>query len=141
MGKRAAVAAIAVVAVAAGMQLVRPETTNPPADPTTAFAAPQPAAAVLERSCLDCHSNRTVWPWYSKVAPASWLVAQDVKEGRTRLNFSEWNHYGPEMAALRLKAACKEASEGDMPPWQYTLVHRNAKPGAEGVAAICALVP
>ena len=45
---------------------------------------------ILERSCYDCHSNRTRWPWYSHVAPVSWLVARDVHEGREEINFSEW---------------------------------------------------
>jgi mono/diheme cytochrome c family protein len=132
---------IALAVLAAGAQFVQPEHTNPPSDPAASFAPPGEAAAIIERSCADCHSNRTVWPWYSKVAPASWLVAQDVKEGRARLNFSEWSRFGPEMARLRLKAVCKEAAAGEMPPFQYTLIHRDAKLGEAGVAALCGLKP
>jgi mono/diheme cytochrome c family protein len=137
MRKKVAWALGSLALLAAGAQLIRPERANPASDPAAAYAAPPQTAAVIERACKDCHSNRTVWPWYSNVAPVSWLVAQDVKEGRGRLNFSEWNRYGPEMAALRLKAVCQEAARGEMPPWQYTLVHRSAKLREAGVGALC----
>lgn len=141
MRKRLVLAVIVLAVAVAGAQLVQPVRTNPPLDPSAAFNPPKEAAVVINRACADCHSNRTVWPWYSKVAPASWLVAQDVKEGRARLNFSEWNRYGPEMAALRLKAVCKAAAEGEMPPFQYKLMHRDAKLGEPGVAVLCGLKP
>jgi hypothetical protein len=135
-------AAIAIVAVAAAAQFVQPDRTNPRSDPALEVKASPEAAAVIERMCRDCHTNRTVWPWYSRVAPASWLVASDVKEGRARLNFSEWGRYGPEMAALRAKVVCREAAIGDMPPPQYKLIHRDARPRESGVRALCGgLVP
>ena len=114
-----------------------------PSDPAAAFEAvvkpPAHAASVVARSCRDCHSNQTVWPWYSAVAPASWLVARDVREGRAHLNFSEWNIYGAEMSRLRMKAICEEVTEGKMPPKYYTPLHRNARLTANDVGALCGL--
>ncbi len=141
MKKKLEYAAVALAALWVAAQFVRPERNNPPADPAASFEAVTAAApqvrAVLERACADCHSNHTVWPWYSKVAPVSWLVAQDVKEGRARLNFSEWNRLAPEMSALRRKAMCKEVREGDMPPLQYRLIHTGARLSAADVGLLC----
>jgi hypothetical protein len=73
------------------------------------------------RACYDCHSNETVWPWYSNVAPVSWLVQRDVDEGREELNYSEWNraHEGGESA--------ETVREGSMPPRSYLLTHPDAR--------------
>ncbi len=128
--------------IAVVIQFVRPDRTNPPSDPTGSFEAlvkPAPrAAAVLGRACMDCHSNQTVWPWYSAVAPVSWLVANDVNEGRARLNLSEWRNLGPDMSAKRRKSMCTEVSGGEMPLWQYRLIHREARLSAQDVSAVCA---
>ena len=72
--------------------------------------------AVIGRACSDCHSNHTVWPWYSRISPVSWLVARDVKEGRAKLNFSQWNIYSPEMTRIKLGEICEEVKKGEMPP-------------------------
>jgi len=123
-------------------RFVPPDLSNPPINPAATFEAvakPNPAAAaVLQRACYDCHSNRTVWPWYSRVAPASWLVAGDVKEGRAHLNLSEWANYGSEMAAEKLRGICNEAKSGAMPLWQYRLIHPQARLSADDVNALCA---
>lgn len=125
-------------------QFFQPARGNPPADPAASFEAiaqpPGPVVEVLARSCRDCHSHQTRWPWYSRVSPVSWLVAKDVKEGRARLNLSQWNLYGPEMAQLRMRAMCDEARFGAMPPKYYTPLHRDARLNAAGVAALCAMV-
>jgi mono/diheme cytochrome c family protein len=73
------------------------------------------------RACFDCHSNETTWPWYSNVAPVSWLIQRDVVEGRRRLNFSEWNRQ--QRAA---DEAAEAVSEGEMPPWFYLPLHKSA---------------
>ena len=76
------------------IQLVPVERTNPPVETE---AQPLPATKeVLKRACYDCHSNETKWPWYSYVAPASWLVVDDVHQARENLNFSTWNLYDSE---------------------------------------------
>lgn len=136
------IALLAVVVILAVAQLFPPERSNPPSDPSASFEAlakPSPeVAAIVERSCQDCHSNRTVWPWYSRVAPVSWLVASDVSEGRQNLNFSEWNLLSPEKSHARLRKVCEEVRSGDMPPWYYTLMHSRAKLSPADVQTLCA---
>ncbi|NQW22470.1 MAG: heme-binding domain-containing protein [SAR202 cluster bacterium] len=69
------------------------------------------------RACYACHSNQTVWPWYSNIAPVSWLVQSDVDGGRHSLNFSEWNRPQEEPGE-----AAEKVAEGEMPPWFYTIL-------------------
>lgn len=74
------------------------------------------------RVCGDCHSNETRWPWYSHLAPVSWLVQHDVEEGRSHFNVSEWEReeqHGDE--------AAEQLRDGDMPPWFYLPVHPEAR--------------
>src|SRR5690348_6573673 len=82
-------------------QLVRPQRTNPPV--VSDVAAPPEIEAVLRRACFDCHSNETAWPWYTAVAPISWVLHRDVLEGRRRLNFSEWGEYASDPETLSRK--------------------------------------
>ena len=88
---------------------------------------PPEVAGVLERSCMDCHSNRTDWPWYSHVAPASWFVADHVNHGRRHLNFSRWGEYGRRDRLELLDGICATTKGGSMPLGSYTLVHRGAR--------------
>ncbi len=122
--------AIGVVVVAIGIQFVRPERTNPPIDPAKDIVGqsslPPEVRAVLERSCFDCHSNRTRWPWYSQVAPASWLVVNDVNEGRRHLNFSEWEGYKVGRRLSKLESVMGEVNKGGMPLGTYLLLHGDA---------------
>jgi hypothetical protein len=76
---------------------------------------------LTQRACFDCHSNETVWPWYSNIAPISWLIQHDVDEGRRRLNFSD---FADSRAIRRVDRAI---TEGEMPPPYYTLMHPQAK--------------
>lgn len=126
--KRSVLAVLAFLVVA---QFIRPTTVNPPVDTTkeiTAHMSIEPAIqSILDRSCSDCHSNRTVWPWYSHVAPVSWLVASDVHDGRRHVNFSEWGAYPADKRAKALDEICKEVRQGDMPPFQYMPMHPAAK--------------
>ena len=122
---------LALIIVAAGIQFIQPKRTNPQVDLQMTFEAvvkPSPEiSAILHRSCYDCHSNSTRWPWYSHVAPASWLVADDVKEGRQHMNFSEWGRLSKEAAQSKLEDIRNEVSSGDMPLWQYRLIHKEAR--------------
>ena len=74
------------------------------------------------RACFDCHSNMTKWPWYSWVAPASWLVAHDVAEGREHLNFSEFDR-----RQRNADECADQIRSGEMPPWQYLPLHQEAR--------------
>ncbi len=105
-------------------QMFRVDRTNPPI--VQDVAAPPEVDGLLRRACYDCHSNETVWPWYSQVAPMSWLLARDVREGRAEFNFSTWSAYAPAKKDKKLKESAEEAAEGEMPPWFYVLVHRDA---------------
>ena len=87
---------------------------------------PTETAAVVKRSCMDCHSNETAWPWYSYVAPASWLVERDVHSGRDHMNLSEWQQYSFKQRRKLLADIASAVKNGDMPLPQYTLVHRDA---------------
>jgi mono/diheme cytochrome c family protein len=78
---------------------------------------------LAQRACFDCHSNDTIWPWYSNIAPVSWLVYRDVVEGRKRLNFSDWQSSSRREPGELASAV----TEGEMPPFQYLLMHANAK--------------
>ena len=83
----------------------------------------QPATRTLvARACFDCHSNQTVWPWYAHVAPVSWLVQQDVDEGRAHVNFSEWNRLQRGLRGVR-----NDVMRGQMPPWYYLPLHPQAR--------------
>ncbi len=123
--------AAALLAVA---QLIPVDRTNP-ADGTDP-RAPEEALQVLRRSCYDCHSNETVWPWYSKVAPASWLLARDVAEGRDAVNYSLWAGYPRQERAELLEETWEEVAEGEMPPALYVLMHPEARLSAADRAAL-----
>ncbi len=114
-----------------GIQWIQPDRKNPPVDAAATFEAvvkPAPqVAAIVQRACYDCHSDSTSWPWYSRIAPVSWLIAGDVREGRARLNFSQWNLLGADMSKRRLKEACREMRKGSMPLWNYKLAHPRAR--------------
>ncbi len=121
----------ALVALFALLQLANPPRTNPPVAPghdLTATNPPPPEiAALLHSACYDCHSCETKWPWYSRIAPVSWLVVSDVNDGRERLNFSDWPRALPERAAKRLERISEEVDDKEMPPAKYTLLHPEAR--------------
>jgi hypothetical protein len=133
--------AVVVFVVFAAAQLIRPERANPATDVSRTIQAYSGTSsglvAVLDRSCSDCHSNRTMWPWYTQIAPVSWLMAYGVAEGRKAVNFSEWAAYPPEQQRKLLVDACQDASEGKM-PGPYTLLHPETRLSAQDVETICA---
>jgi hypothetical protein len=132
-------AAILLFALAA--QIFQPRPSNPPIDPSRTvqarLAVPSDVSAVLDRSCRDCHSNATTWPWYSKVSPASWLVVSDVNEGRDHLNFSEWGAYDAKRVDHELEEICEHVREGEMPLSSYTWLHPAAKLSKDDVVILC----
>jgi hypothetical protein len=86
---------------------------------------------ILKTACYDCHSNQTKLPWYSHIAPVSWLVTKDVSEGREELNFSEWTTYPKRKLIKKLEEMGEEVDEGEMPLQIYTVIHGDAKLTAE----------
>lgn len=142
MSRRLKQAAILFIVVFAAAQLVRPERANPPTDVSRTIQAQVGMAsglvAVLDRACSDCHSNGTVWPWYTQIAPLSWLMAHGVTEGRKAVNFSEWVAYQPEQQRMLLVESCQDVSKGRMPPSPFTLLHSEARLSTRDVETICA---
>lgn len=107
------------------IQAIPVDRSNPPVE-TEVPASPE-VREVLRRACYDCHSNETVWPWYSRVAPVSWLVARDVHEGREHMNFSTWNRLSGEDRMEKIHESQEAVSEGEMPLWFYVPLHPEAR--------------
>jgi Haem-binding domain len=143
MGRRLKQAAVVFVVIFAGAQLIRPERANPPTDVSRTIQAQVGTAsglvAVLDRSCRDCHSNGTVWPWYTQIAPVSWLMASGVTKGRQAVNFSEWAAYAPEQQRMLLAVSCDDVKSGKM-PGPYTLLRPETRLSGQDVETICAAV-
>lgn len=123
---------IVIAATFVGIQLIPVERKNPPV--VSDLEAPVEVKTILKRSCYDCHSNEVNWPWYGYVAPVSWLVAYDVREGRAELNFSEWNRYAGD-AEMKEEIA-EEIAQGEMPLPVYLITHRNASVSAQELATL-----
>lgn len=122
-------------------QVVRPAKTNPPVEPSMALESrvevePQ-VEKILDRSCADCHSNKTRWPWYSDVAPVSWFVIDHVNDGRNHLNFSEWGRYDAFEQRDLLRETCLMVKTGAMPLSSYTPMHAGSKLTPDEVGLIC----
>jgi hypothetical protein len=129
-----AVSGMLVLAALVAIQFVPVDTSNPPV--TGEVPTSPTVKAVLRRACYDCHSNETEWPWYSRVAPISWFLARDVREGRAELNFSTWNQYSTQQQVKKLKESWEEVAEGEMPPWFYLPAHRDARLSMEDRALL-----
>ena len=112
---------------------------RPPAGRRVVWDSPR-TEELARRSCFDCHSNETRWPWYVKVAPVSWFVATDVKRARKAVNFSEWSVQAGRTANTAmgtLAAACAGVTAGHMPPALYRLMHPEARLSEEEAICFC----
>jgi len=112
------------------MQFFRIDKSNPPVDTTldlvTAVHVPSEIKQILGTSCFDCHSNKTVYPWYSNIAPVSWWVKKHINEARDELNFSEWGSYSLRRKDHKLEELVEMVEEDEMPLPSYLIVHRDA---------------
>jgi len=106
-------------------QMIPIQRSNPPV--TAEIIVPADVMTLLRRACYDCHSNETTWPWYSRIAPISWLMAYDVSEGRHHLNFSRWGDLPPDRQAKKLQKTAEAIAEGEMPPFYYLPAHPQAR--------------
>jgi len=134
---------VALTAFLIVIQIFQPARTNPSASPGKSLAAqvgvPEGVYASLLRSCGDCHSNQTRWPWYSRVAPLSWVITDDVNEGRRHMNLQDWQAQpDPKQANDRLVDICPEIRKKGMPPFSYRLVHGANQLNQKEIDAICA---
>ncbi|MFO1476257.1 MAG: heme-binding domain-containing protein [Verrucomicrobiota bacterium] len=122
---------IGAAVVFAALQLTNPARTNPPvregADALATHSPPAEISALLRRACYDCHSCETTWPWYSRVAPMSWLIVGHVNDGRRRLNFSDWPHDDPKRSARKWNRVGEALESGEMPIPSYTWIHAAAR--------------
>lgn len=114
-------AAAVIVVLLVAIQFIPVQPTDPPMTREIQWDSPQ-TQALAQRACNDCHSNTTVWPWYSRIAPISWRVASHVNDGRRRLDFSEWDR--PNENSQRI---IEQITSGHMPPWDYLLLHPEAR--------------
>jgi hypothetical protein len=100
---------------------------------------PPDVQAVLKRSCYDCHSNSTVWPWYSHVAPVSWYVARDVNVARSHINLQDWeSQINEQEGKEHLGLVCKLIKKGQMPPADYRVMHKTANVTPAETDSVCA---
>ena len=93
---------------------------NPPIKSEPNWSSPE-ARALVKEQCFECHSNETEWPWYSNIAPASWLVSYDVIEGREHVNFSNWG------GITEFDEIIEVVEKGEMPPIQYKIFYPNTR--------------
>jgi hypothetical protein len=134
--------ALALAAVFLLAQFVQPKRTNPPVVPSRSIEAhvqvPQEVLPILKRACGDCHSSETRWPWYSHIAPLSWIVADDVNLGRRHVNFQDWEaQENPKEAAEHLALICKEVRDKGMPPFSYRMMHKESRLSNKEVETLC----
>jgi hypothetical protein len=120
-----------VVVALVGIQFVPVERDNPPV--SADFDESPEVEAILRRSCYDCHSNETRWPWYAHVAPVSWLVAHDVEEGRDHMNLSLWGDLDEKHRERLREEIYEEVEAGEMPLPMYLRAHGDAKLSREDV--------
>ncbi|MCF7805892.1 MAG: heme-binding domain-containing protein [Candidatus Marinimicrobia bacterium] len=125
---------IAVIGILIIIQFFGIDRSNPPV--TQEIDAPANVKNVLEKSCFDCHSNKTDWPWYSYIAPISWLVGSDVHEAREHMNFTEWDTYTTEERLELIEEIWEEVEEGEMPLGIYEIMHPDAEPTIQDKTAL-----
>jgi len=100
--------------------------TTPETDFVLVNKVPSEIENQLMQSCYNCHSNNTVYPWYSKIQPAAWFLEDHIKEGKAELNFNEWDNYSDRRKKSKLRSIIKQIENGEMPLDSYTLIHRDA---------------
>lgn len=113
------------------IQFIRPGQTNPATDVQLDFSAvnnpPEEIKGLLKAACYDCHSNETVYPWYSQIAPVSWWLSAHVREGREHLNFSTFGQLSANDRAKAFEEVAEVIQEGEMPMASYTWTHLEAR--------------
>ena len=135
------IVAILLVVLVLGIQAIRPARTNPPIDESQTINAKtqmtSDVTAIFDRSCRDCHTNKTVWPWYTNVAPVSWWLSNHVNDGRRSLNMSEWGRLPNDRQDRKLRQICDEVQDGIMPLSSYTPMHPAAKLSDQDRKTLC----
>ena len=141
MKKFLKITAICIFAAFLFIQFFRPGFTNPPVNQAETLEAstevPENVREILKRSCYDCHSNETVYPWYSKIQPSAWFLDDHIHAGRSELNFSVWNTYAASSKRNKLDEICEQLKERLMPLPSYLWVHWDAQVSNEEINILC----
>lgn len=141
MKKVLKIIALFAIAAFAAIQFYRPNTLTAPivrAETLEASAEmPEDIALILKRSCNDCHTNQTNYPWYAAVTPVNWLLADHIDEGRKEMNFSVWNTYSAKKKQRKFDEICDQVVSGEMPHYQYIWMHGDAKLSDDDQKALC----
>ena len=123
------------------IQFFRPDFTNPPVVQSETLEnttlVPENVLAILNRSCKDCHSNETVYPWYSKIQPGAWFLDDHIKEGRKEMNLSVWNTYEARRKKHKLEEICEQVESKAMPLPSYLWIHRDAAMSDDDIKTLC----
>jgi mono/diheme cytochrome c family protein len=125
MRRAPVISLVLLVALGGAAQLVPVQRTNPPV--AAPLRAPAEIEAIVARSCADCHTNETHWPWYAYVAPASWLITRDVRVGRDNLDFSYWGQLPAADQRQLAKSIARQVAAGTMPLRPYRILHPKAR--------------
>jgi hypothetical protein len=107
-----------------------------PNDIAAHYTIPDNVLGVLKKSCYDCHSNNTVYPWYNNIQPVAWWLANHIQDAKKELNFSEFNSYKPKRKIRKLKEVTEQLEKGEMPLNTYLWIHSGAKLSGEQIKAV-----
>jgi hypothetical protein len=134
---------VGAIAILILIQFIQPSRTNPPVIASRSLEArvpvPMKVQTILQRSCYNCHSSATIWPWYSHVAPISWMIVSDVNTARSHINMQDWAaQINEKEGKEHLGLICKLVREGTMPPAKYRIMHKEAYLSPEDTDAVCA---
>ena len=141
MGRRLKQVALGLIVVLILLQFFKPEQNNAPVDPEfdmlTLVSPPEHIADLIRNSCYDCHSNQTVYPWYSRISPLSWYLNKHIKKGKEELNFSDYGQLDKADKIGALADFCDALDAGTMPLQSYLLIHKEARLSKEDSDALC----
>lgn len=122
---------IGLIVILTLMQFKQIDKTNPEYNEAEDFITmtqpPTEIATLIKDACYDCHSHQSKYPWYTNIAPISWMIEHHIEEGREHLNFSKWTSYDAKKADHKLEECIEEIEEGKMPMKSYVVIHSEAK--------------
>lgn len=135
------ITALIVAIVFIGMQFFGISKTNPPINDgetlESAINVPADISMILARSCNDCHSHKTTYPWYAYIQPSGWFLRDHIDHGREELNFSVFNTYSSDKKSKKLDEICEEVTKATMPLPSYLWIHREAALSESEARALC----
>ena len=108
----------------------------PSKDLMETYNVPEQVEVIFKTSCYDCHSNNTIYPWYNKIQPVSWIMDGHIKEAKAELNFNEFGSYSERRQKSKFKSILSQVKDGEMPLASYTWMHREAKLSKKEIKAL-----